>query len=179
MIMRVPCCNCMPSGTVTRNTLRLAFRLEQLHDRDRHAVFEPAVLGDHANLLVVRVLALAADLHPRRIHQLRLLPAALRLCCCGRLRRRCGGRRCAGFGAAGLAAGFGVRLRQRGRRSRRQPAPATAAVSARRSGRAVAIRKFIHRPLFPPVGGPRHVGRSPLARLSPRQIRRERDPFAA
>ena len=77
--------------------LWLTFRLEQRHDRHRHAVLEAPVLGDDADLLAIGVRALAADLHPRRIHQLRL---ALRLTaapCCGPARlappgRRLGGR---------------------------------------------------------------------------------------
>ena len=59
--------------------LRLAFRLEQLDDGDRHSVFQTAVFGDDADLLVARVLSLAADFHPWRVHQLRLRrrPAAV------------------------------------------------------------------------------------------------------
>ena len=59
--------------------LLTAFRLEQLHDSNRHAVFQPAVFSDDADLLVVGVGALAANLHPRRIHQLRLVTAGLLL----------------------------------------------------------------------------------------------------
>ena len=70
--------------------LRAAFRLEQLHDRDRHAVLETAILGDDADLLVVGVRSLAADFHPRRIHQLRLF-----------------GRRLAGLAAPGCCGAAG------------------------------------------------------------------------
>ena len=57
--------------------LRLAFRFEQLNDGDRHSVLETAIFGDDANLLIARVLSLAADFHPWRVHQLRLVSGLL------------------------------------------------------------------------------------------------------
>src|SRR6478735_2184964 len=59
--------------------LLAAFRLKELDDGDRHAVFQTAVLGDDADLLVVGVRSLAADLHPGRIHQLWLFAGGLLL----------------------------------------------------------------------------------------------------
>src|SRR5450631_58356 len=99
--------------------LGLAFRLEQLDDRDRHAVFQAAVLGNDADLLVVGFWALAAHLQPRRIHELRRrFGAGLRLWRRRRglrllrllLRRRLGG------GRLFFRRGFRWLLRERGRR---------------------------------------------------------------
>ena len=68
--------------------LRLAIRLDQRRGDDRHAGLGAGVLAGEADLLGVRVLALAAELGPRRIDQLRHLRRRRLRRLRGRLRSR-------------------------------------------------------------------------------------------
>ena len=119
--------------------LLAAFRLEQLNDGDRHSVFETAIFGDDADLLVARVLSLAADLHPWRIHQLRLVSGLLlRL---RRLQRLRGLRRLRLCGAAfGAALGCGCCAEAVFANSVAAKVMTMVAVNARPHGRTDTIR---------------------------------------
>ena len=183
MISRVPGRSCMPSGTMTRSSLRSSpLRLDQLHDRDRHAVFQPAVFGGGADFLGARLVALAADLHPRRIHELRRF---------GRRRRLLLRQRGAGAGAAGLAGAFlgglgrcasAAGATTSGRADARTAA--TMAVNARPKAAPMRSDDPFNCPLLSPFAAQGYVpdmaapnGRPTrrLCRLSQRQIRHERD----
>ena len=181
MITRVPCCQLHAERHGDAQNLRLAFRLEQLHDRDRHAVLEAAVFGDDADLLGRWYPGPCRRLSSRANTSAAAAAVPAPAAAAGGLRLRCGCG-CGWLGRRGLARRLGGRLGRRLRQRAMAPSAAKEAAAAAVSTRPTVPRRcdpIIHciRPFSQPFAGP--IGRrerSPLVGLSPRQIRRERDP---
>ena len=168
-----------------RSTLRLAVQLDDLDDGDRQAGFEPAVLDGDADFACRWCRVLCRRASPTA--KTSIAAVRLRACCCPAVAPAVAGAGC-GARAACFCAGAcfragGLRLLLRERRCAVSSA-ANMRARQRWSAHGPAarpMRSIIHcdHPLS--LSRPAAHGaarRSPYSRLSPREIRRERDPMA-